>query len=256
MSNRDEIIRNFSRFAARYDDYSDVQNHAGFKLISSINGVEFGRILEVGCGTGNYTRLLRKRFAAATIKAIDVCSSMIDVARQKLREDNIDFIIADAEDITFAESFDLITSNACFQWLSRLDETIVNYGKQLDKDGIILFSLFGPLTFRELRASLRELCGPNLRISADTFINMDELSDILANRFNIVSAEEEVFEKRYHSLWELLQTIKCTGTRGAGLNGKVLSKIQIRQLEKIYNQQFDGINATYQIFYCQIAKKN
>ena len=79
------IARNFSRYAYAYDRYSDVQREAAFELLMLIKKGRFNRIMEVGCGTGNYTLLLREKFKKARIKAVDISDKMIEVASDKLR---------------------------------------------------------------------------------------------------------------------------------------------------------------------------
>ncbi|MHC4220939.1 MAG: methyltransferase domain-containing protein, partial [Planctomycetota bacterium] len=116
MSNTETIKKNFSRYARQYDNYANIQNQSAEKLIETIEKKQFDKILDIGCGTGCYTKLLQNHFPAAKIKALDISSEMINVAKDKLAHSNIDFLIADGQKIALDEKFDLITSNACFQW--------------------------------------------------------------------------------------------------------------------------------------------
>ena len=123
MKTKEVIKRNFSRYAEYYDTHSSVQDQVGLELITGLNAAEFDKILDIGCGTGNYTRLLRDKFPTATIMAVDICGKMIEVAQSKLQNRKIEFVRADAETMAMAptESFGLITSNACFQWFGNLE---------------------------------------------------------------------------------------------------------------------------------------
>src|SRR3990167_3889175 len=127
------VIRNFSRYARSYDKYADVQKRAASELLESIREEGFREILEIGCGTGNYTLLLRERFKNASLKAIDISGKMIDVASEKLKDKNIEFIVADAETVDIRGDFDCITSNASFQWFSDLGKTIKKYSAAIKK---------------------------------------------------------------------------------------------------------------------------
>lgn len=256
MNTKEVIKRNFSRYAEYYDAHSSVQDQVGLELITSLDIGEFEKILDIGCGTGNYTRLLRDRFPDATIMAVDICGKMIEVAQSKLQGRKIEFVRADAETMAPTESFGLITSNACFQWFGNLGKTIASYKNQLANDGTILFSIFGPLTLCELSKSLDWLYEEDVPIASDTFIGAGVLLEILRRNFSHVSINERVFKKTYGSLLELLHTIKYTGTQGLGLNGKNFSKSQIAKLEKIYKEEFNNITATYQIFYCRAKRKD
>lgn len=256
MNTKDAIKRNFSRYAAYYDTYSSVQDRVGLKLISNAGMEEFENILDIGCGTGNYTRLLRSKFGAAVIRAVDIARPMIEIAQHKLQNQNIEFAAADAETAALGEDFDLITSNACFQWFNNPDKALVRYKNALREGGTILFSMFGPLTFCELRQALAESYKKDVAISSDTFTDTDRLSAILEKNFAQVSINDEIFKETYSSLWELLSTIKYTGTQGAGLNGRGFSKGRITELEKIYKERFKDITATYQIFYCRAQRRD
>ncbi|MDD5457890.1 MAG: methyltransferase domain-containing protein [Phycisphaerae bacterium] len=254
MNVKDTIKNNFSRYAGCYDAYCGVQDQVGANLLSSLNGEKFEKILDIGCGTGNYTRLLRDKFPTAMIKAMDISDRMIEISQRKLKGSGIKFITADAETMPPAEIFGLITSNACFQWFGNLERAIEKYSGLLDNNGTFLFSIFGPSTFCELAKSLSLLYKEDIQTTSGTFINNNRLPLILEKNFDTFSVNEQFVKKTYGSLLELLDTIKYTGTRGFGLNGKSFNKSKIIELEKIYRAQFGDIKATYQVFYCQAKR--
>lgn len=256
MNNKITTTANFSKYAACYDDYSDVQKTVGEELISTLKGQHFKRILDIGCGTGTYTLLLRQTFPNASITAVDICEEMIHKAMSKLNDCKIKFVTADAETMSLNESCDLITSNACFQWLENFQSDMANYNNLLAEDGTILFSMFGPSTFHQLSKSLAQFYRQDIHIASQSFIDRDTLTAVLANSFNCVSITEQTFDKRYDSLLHLLKTIKYTGTKGAGLNGRVLTRNALAEIEKIYIQRFGDIIATYQVFYCRAKRKD
>jgi ubiquinone/menaquinone biosynthesis C-methylase UbiE len=75
-----------------------------------------GRVLEVGCGTGQLTERLAD--FGFSLTAIDIGPSMIAAARQRLDGSAISFQVASFEDFSAAEaSFDLIVSGAAFHWV-------------------------------------------------------------------------------------------------------------------------------------------
>jgi len=251
MTEKEIIKRNFSRFAASYDDYCGVQNSVGAKLIAGGDSQNFTKILDVGCGTGNYTSLLRNKFPDARIKALDISKKMIEVARKKLPAEKIDFVVADAGRYVGGREFDLVTSNACFQWFDDLGKAVGNLTAALESGGVILFSIFGPLTFCELCKSLSSIYGKKAAISSSAFAGKDKIERILGKYFDSFSIKEEILKQSYDSLPEMLNTIKYTGTRGAGINGQRLSRAKITELEEIYKELFGRVVATYQIFYCR-----
>lgn len=113
------------------------------------------RILELGCGTGYVTEQLSNLFPKAHITAIDFAESMIAVAKTRQNVKNVTFYCEDIERLRLEETYDVIISNATFQWLNDLKQVIRNLFHHLSIDGILLFSTFGHETFQELHASFQ-----------------------------------------------------------------------------------------------------
>lgn len=248
------IARNFSRYARAYDKYADIQKRAASELLGLMREGGFRRILEIGCGTGNYTLLLREKFENASLKAIDISGKMIDVASEKLKDKNIEFIVADAETADIRGDFDCVTSNASFQWFNDLDGALKKYGAVLKKDGIILFSAFGPATFRELSVSLGDVF-KGISTASDNFMGKRELATLLEGNFKKARVREAFYEESFPRLKDLLNKIKFSGIRGDGVNGGVIfTPRALKELEKVYLDKFKRISATYQVFYCEGRK--
>lgn len=251
-TDKEAIKKNFSRCVKDYDQYCDVQDLCGLRLMNMLNGHNPEHILEIGCGTGNYTKLLRERFPAAKIKAMDISADMIEAARIKLQGADIEFSIGDAEKPDLKRGFDLITSNASIHWMRDLEGALLKYKGLLKEDGIILFSAFGPGTFYELGSSLKMLSGEDASISSVDFKDRAALSEILAGLFKEVEVKEENHQERHSSLTELLRKIKHTGTRGRGIDNKAFwTPDTLSKLEKVYKKRFKEIVATYQTFFCK-----
>lgn len=245
------IIRNFSKYASAYDQYAGVQRLTGEHLLQRTEEDGFKNILEIGCGTGNYTLLLRKKFTNARLRAIDISEKMIEIASQKLKDKNIEFNLWDAEKITLDEKFDLVTSNACFQWFGDLEGAIKKYRDKLVPKGIISFSIFGHLTFKELGLALKCVLGKNY-IESNGFVSFKNIGRILRSNFSNVEVFEKEYEERFSDLAGLLRKIKYTGVRGKGFNGKVVFMPDLmKKIEEAYLDKFKHIKATYQVFFCQ-----
>lgn len=245
------LIRNFSKYAYLYDRYADIQRFAADKLLEQIKQNNFREILEIGCGTGIYTTILYNKFPEAKIRAIDISDRMIEVAAKKLKDRDIEFVIADAEEIDLDKGFDLITSNACFQWFSHLENTLLKYKGLLNKRGIISFSIFGPLTFCELDKSLKKVL-KDVNLQAHKFLPKNKIENILKENFKNFKIEEIRFTKDYSNLKELLDKIRYTGIKGDGLKPRVYFSSQLlKKLEETYLNGFGHVKATYQIFLCE-----
>ena len=248
------LIRNFSRNAHLYDDYAQVQKQVAAKLLREIKEGHSPKILEIGCGTGNYTLILRKKFRNAKIRALDICPEMVAIAKAKLKNTEVEFMIADAESVNLEESFNLVTSNACFQWFADLEAALLKYKGLLKSKGRIAFSIFGPQTFPELSRVLKYTL-PDNPIEAHKFKTLDDLKEILEKNFAEVKIKEIKYTESFSRLKDLLKKIKYTGVRGNGTNGKILfNQKLLDKLEQSYLDKFKGIKATYQVFLC-LGKK-
>ncbi len=76
-----------------------------------------GTILELGCGTGNFSLVLAASFPEASITFVDASADMIEITRSRLTEkrpgavENATWLTSRFEDLSLpGESFDLVTS--------------------------------------------------------------------------------------------------------------------------------------------------
>ena len=254
MAAKEIIKRNFSRCAGHYDRHSAVQNRSALRLIDKAKPGGISSILDIGCGTGGYTKLLRKKFHDARIVAVDISPEMIDIAKKKLHGRDIEFIVEDAEKIDFNEGFDLISSNSSFQWFENLEHALSKYRDMLREKGIISFSTFGPRTFFELNESLGAISAKNSSISSLAFVGKDDIEGMMKELFKKPEVEKFTYRERYASLPDLMKSIKYTGVRGDGGSKGFWTPGIVRRIESVYKQKFGGIVATYEVFVCRGIK--
>ncbi|MDP8259103.1 MAG: methyltransferase domain-containing protein [Candidatus Aadella gelida] len=249
------IEQNFSRNAGVYDNHASVQRKCAESLTEFIRERSFSRILEVGCGTGFYTGMLREMNDAASIDAIDLSEEMIDIARSKDGEKLTEFRVCDGEEIFAGEKFDLVTSNASFQWFQDFEGSLERFKNTMTENGVICFSMYGPETFKELQEILSDYFGKYLPLTSEKFISFEEAQMIVGRYFKNVLMREEKFTVDFVSLWDFLRDIKRSGTRGEGLARDIfLGKYTMKALEKAYIEKFKGIRATHHIYFCRAEK--
>jgi malonyl-CoA O-methyltransferase len=277
------VLRRFSAGAARYEAHAHAQRLSAVDLLAyteaslgpAPDGGRALKILEPGCGTGLYTRMLLDAFPAASILGIDVSEAMIRVARKGIDDQGrssaatgrdapglvvaaddprIRLAVAVAEE--FAKgSYDLVTSNAVFQWFLSLPRTLARMATLLPRGGLLTFSFFGPETYAELDAALRASAlrrgaHDGERVAAALFHSREEISDALSAAF----PRWEVVERRYHqefpTLADLLRSIRYTGTRGGGAR-ESWSPGKLARVEEAYRERDGAIRTTYQVFLCR-----
>ncbi|HEY7729022.1 MAG TPA: methyltransferase domain-containing protein, partial [Candidatus Eisenbacteria bacterium] len=109
------VLRRFSANAARYDAHAHAQRLSARDLLAFTRRTlpeRFGpgrRILEPGCGTGLYTRMILDSFPGAAVFGVDISAAMVRLARTRIGEPRARFAVADAEEFA-SGSYDLVTS--------------------------------------------------------------------------------------------------------------------------------------------------
>jgi trans-aconitate 2-methyltransferase len=73
------------------------------------------RIIDIGCGPGNSTAVLRGRWLLAEVTGLDSSPEMIERARRDAPDQQ--WICADAASFTAEQEYDLVYSNATLQWI-------------------------------------------------------------------------------------------------------------------------------------------
>src|SRR5262249_22516447 len=84
-------------------------------LIAQIELENPKHIIDLGCGTGNSTEQLHRRWPQANLAGLDNSSEMLGQARSN--HPDWQWIESTIEQWSPATAFDLIFSNACLHWL-------------------------------------------------------------------------------------------------------------------------------------------
>lgn len=80
------------------------------------------RVLDAGCGPGNSTAVLARRWPGAELTGLDYSENMLEKARAAMP--GVSFIQGDmAGDLTGLGLFDVVYSNAALQWMADSGET-------------------------------------------------------------------------------------------------------------------------------------
>ena len=101
----------------QYEKFIKDRTQPAIDLANRLEVKEVKRILDLGCGTGNSTRILKDRFSDAMVFGADNSDEML--AKAKKTHPDIEFIHLDVGgDLSeVKERFDIVFSNACIQWI-------------------------------------------------------------------------------------------------------------------------------------------
>lgn len=213
------IRRNFARRAGSYDGQAGVQRLMAQRLLGLLSGrlPRSGRILEIGCGTGHFTQVLKEASNGAFLMALDLDAALVAAARRRLGvAPGMAWLVADGETLSRGR-FEAIVANAAFQWFTHPAETIAAYFHLLSPGGVLAFSTLGPGTFRELRDSLeraaaaQHLPGPPA-IAAQDFLDEACWSRVLtAAGFPWIRLVREWVTADYPSVPGFLKALQTMG---------------------------------------------
>ena len=84
-------------------------------LVSRIRLSNLKVIVDIGCGPGNSTHVLRDAWPKAKVIGLDNSKEMINKAKATYPE--CEWILADAADWQPHQKYDLVFSNATLQWI-------------------------------------------------------------------------------------------------------------------------------------------
>ncbi|MCG2585365.1 methyltransferase domain-containing protein [Massilia sp. TS11] len=197
------------------------------------------RVLDAGCGTGADLAVFQQRYGAAQVVGVDAAPAMLAAAAAQRpaagglsgllgklmpRKTGTDLVCADFAQLPFGvNSFDLVWSNLALHWHPQPDQVFAEWRRVLRVDGLLMFSTFGPDTFKQLRAAFATL---DQHAHTLPFVDMHDFGDqLVAAGFTTPVMDMEVITLTYDTVDALLADVRAFGgnplaTRRRGLIGR------------------------------------
>jgi trans-aconitate methyltransferase len=143
-----------------YEKHSASQRIWAKELIEklSLKGTEI--VLDVGCGDGKVTAEIARILNNGSVVGIDISNSMIKFAEKRYSKQlfpNLTFKEMDASNITMAESFDVVFSNAALHWIKNHKPVIKGIYNALKPKGKILLQMGGKGNAHYILSTLYEI---------------------------------------------------------------------------------------------------
>lgn len=211
----------FDRAAKSYDSWYDSARGAMYdrfekqaidRLLADV--VKQGRLLEIGCGTGHWSRYFSDK--GFDVTGIDISSEMINIARQK-HIPNSRFEIADGRNLAFEdESFDVAAAITVLEFTTEQEKIISEMVRCIKKSkGVLIIGVLNALSGYNQKKKNKS----SSMYSSSHLFSPQQIRDLLSQygipRMRITGfVPEKEWLLGISPLWEHLGQILCS-QRGA-----------------------------------------
>jgi trans-aconitate 2-methyltransferase len=135
-----------------YGRYADERARPFFELVARVHAESPGYVVDLGCGTGELTAELSRRWPDATVHGVDSSPAMIDRA-----PDGPTFSVGDVRSWSPGRPVDVIVSNAVLQWVPEHRDLLPRWIDALRPGGWLAFQVPGNFDAPS-HVTVRELC--------------------------------------------------------------------------------------------------
>jgi len=243
MIDKSLVKKRFKRSLKTYNDNALAQKQMAEKLINMLPSKSFNSVFEIGCASGILTSEIKKYIKFESFTANDLVEESKNYINKIIPVNT--FISGDIEELCFDKKYDLIISNACLQWCSNIEKTILKLYDLLENNGILAVSIFGDENLKEIK---------NIFNIENKMYTMPELKQFLCGFSNTV-IKEDLLKQTFDSPIEVLKHLKLTGVNA--VKELKLTKTMLKQFESDYIKSYSIDNKvilTYNPVYILITK--
>lgn len=267
------LVRRLFSTPARIAESDFLRREVATRLLERLLLIRIApqRMLDAGCGEGADIVSLQQHFADARIIGLDGAFNMLVLARERrqITQSTLDrlltrwlssagrssaggLICADFARLPFAaHALDMVWSNLALHWHPQPDRVFTEWRRVLQVEGLLMFSCFGPDTFRELRIAFERIDAVPHSLP---FVDMHDLGDMLVHAgFSTPVMEMESITVTYDTPPHLLADLRAWGgnpleSRRRGLLGRAAHARLLDALEQL--RDADGkIPLTFEVIY-------
>ncbi|MBN8994486.1 MAG: trans-aconitate 2-methyltransferase [Rhizobiales bacterium] len=121
--------------AGQYVKFEDERSRPSVELVARVPVADPRRVVDIGCGPGNSTGILRARWPEAELFGLDSSPDMLAAARKRLP--GVTFIEADVSAWEPMAGVDVFFSNATLQWVNGHQAVMQRLMRALPKGGVL-----------------------------------------------------------------------------------------------------------------------
>lgn len=214
------VVRAHRERAARFGTAEFLYEQAAADLCERLAGINrtFETALIVGSRRGEMAKRLRQTGHQGAVFQGDFSLAMAKVARHA--QDDSPVLVFDEEFVPLVDhGLDLILCPLTLHWLNDLPGGLVQLSRTLRPDGLLLASLFGGQTLRDLRAVMLEvelqlMGGASQRTSP--VLDLRDAAGLMQRAgFALPVADTEILDVTYESAAGLLSDLRTMGETSA-----------------------------------------
>lgn len=258
---QNQIAIRFGNSAESYHKYAEIQKKVAVGLHASLQPwqdiLPSGPILEVGCGTGHFTKLLLKLFPAKEFLITDASLAMLEFCKSELEKegllrDNIRFELFDVDsDVPDSERFSMVTGNFVAQWFKDASVGLEKLTHALKPGGLLLTSFPGEQSFPQWYQYCLELGLPH---TAHPLPNVERVGVALSLGPQQIDYYENDLYQEFDSAIDFFLHLKKTGNTYSKLGNHLTAK-QFRLLLRHWDSNSIGkIKIKWHIAYLAAKK--
>ncbi|XXF77364.1 methyltransferase domain-containing protein [Myxococcaceae bacterium GXIMD 01537] len=102
---------------SQYGLFRDARKRPFFELLARVEVTAPARVADLGCGTGDLTRVLAERWPGARVVGVDSSEAMVAEAQRRVIPGRLRFELADLGQWRPPGPLDVLVSNAALHWL-------------------------------------------------------------------------------------------------------------------------------------------
>jgi len=244
--NKDLVAQRFAKAGQSYSEQAIVQKQICqnlTRLLQHFCPRTIPRVFEIGCGSGNLTRLITASFQIEELILNDLYA---DVQQHFNSHESLKWLIGDVEALDFPQQLDMIVSGSALQWMQDLPRLLERCDEALVDQGWLCFSTFGSKNLLEIK----ELTGQGL-----SYWSVENWNRALTQAgFEILHLSESETQLYFDSPKAVLQHLKATGVTATAQHR--WTKQTLQQFYQDYDRfkYAEGYSLTYHPIYC-IARR-
>ncbi len=157
LSNRSAAVaESFGARAESYDAHAELQRAVAARLARLLPTLVRPRVLELGCGTGLFSRHLLARYPDGSFVFSDLSPAMVEQCRRVLEPSpRASFAVIDADATDGQGAFDVIALSMTLHWLPDPLGALERLRSLLSPRGVLVYATLGQESFAEWRSILK-----------------------------------------------------------------------------------------------------